>query len=276
MKMKSKSNTRIKDRKGTIMNFGWLKILTEDLARFVEYLIKGAAWLLLVMFGWLKMKDMDFMPVVQNIPAQIVFQVALVLYYACWINGTLFDTRSQNLVYVKVDRLRALSGAIIATITLVAVFAFLCWADTYRKFCILLVVFFAFNIMFWVYLIKMIVPDALKVSEAYYRKMRSYIEMEQLKLVAGEYISGSWQWYRFALGSIIILLMNIMAFSNIATFLSARLGGISPELIQSASMLLFVAVIESWIWYMRMRLSIGLRLLKEMKASYQFVPADNA
>jgi hypothetical protein len=272
----SGSNTKIGRRNGSRRHRGGSTNGKAGLARIVEYLIGGAAAILLCYFGWLQISGTEVLSMVKSIPGRFVFRFAMIVYYACWVNGAIFDTHYQDSVYVNVSKARVIFGAVIATIALAAMFGFLCACDTYRQFCVGLAVFFLVNLAGWVYIVKWIAPKAIEESELQYLKNNSHVDVERLGIVALDYTSGPWQWYRFAMGAGLILVMNGLAFSNMTSGLSKILWGISPDMIQSLSMLLFVVAMEGWIWYMRLRLSIGLGLLKGIDESYELTPKQDA
>jgi hypothetical protein len=249
------------------------KIRVMRLARGARWLINSGAAALALLFGWLKLQGVDFAPIAKELPADVIFKLSLALYYACWVAGVQSDTSDQELVYVTApDEGKTPFGAVTSAALIGVVFGVLCYVDSYSQFTIFLGVFFVINIISWQYLIKWLLPPIVEKSKEYYHWMGNYAGLEQLSLVYDNYLSGNWQWARFAAGGIVIMIMALMAFSDANVIAAEQLSGFSADLLISLSILLFVLVMETWIWIMRIRLKSGLRLLDDVAKGYQFIP----
>lgn len=71
-----------------------------DLANTTRWVIHSAAGILLLFFGWLKFRGVEWTSVARDIPADLIFKGAMSLYFLCWVAGTLSDTRDQEKVYI--------------------------------------------------------------------------------------------------------------------------------------------------------------------------------
>ena len=128
-------------------------------------------------------------------------------------------------------------------------FVILCWVrNSYRRFAAALAGFCLLNIVSWRYLVRLL-EAPIRDSYAQYRRDASYIELEKLKIVR-DYITDRWQWWRFAAGSLMVVL-------NVLAWLDVKPGYAAP------SIFAFVIIVESWIWFMRLRGKFALRLLDD-------------
>jgi hypothetical protein len=79
--------------------------------------------------------------------------------------------------------------------------------------------------------------------------------MEKLRAVE-RYVTGRWQWWRFGAGFILAAAMNVLSYFD--------LGRGYAE----ASIFFFVVFLESWIWIMRSRTRLSLRVLDQLTDRY--------
>jgi hypothetical protein len=241
------------------------------LARSARMLVNVSGTVLVLLFGWLKFKDIDFGPIVKGLPADVLFKCTLALYFLCWVYGLKSDTDNQELVYKKVPKEgRMPIGGYASAVVITIVFAALCWVHSYQTFAIVLAAFLSINITSWLYLVKRVLPEIVEHSSRIYVANNEYAELEKLNLVARDYLSGEWQWARFTVGGFVVLLLSVMAFTSLPSVLSIYIGSVSTDLIMSAMVFLFVAVMETWIWLKRIKLKANLNLLDRMKLDYQF------
>jgi len=244
-----------------------------QLARRARLMVRVAAFGLVLVFGWLKLHGVDLAPLAKDVTAELLFQVSLALYFLCWVAGPLSDIADQERVYLRPPTKRGQMplGGWVTWILLTTVFGILCWVDSYKKFSICLFAFLFLNVVTWQYLVRGVLRSTVKRLEKEYRESEDYIGLEQLKLVYGRYLNGNWQWLRFAVGAVVIALLVTTSFTALGMALAVRLDQPTPELVISGEILLFVVVMEGWIWIKRAQVKNGLRLLREIREAYRLI-----
>jgi hypothetical protein len=246
-------------------------------ARATRLLLNGSAAALVLVFGWLKLRGVDFTPIAKSLPVDIVFKSTLALYYACWVAGLQSDINDQELLYIKApNEGRIPFGGFATAFIVTTLFGILCYTDSYSKFAVVLAAFFSINVISWFYLVKLVLPPAVEASKAYYYDKNNYAALEQVRLLYDQYLRGAWQWARFFVGAIIVLMIIWMSFYGIPSVIASRVEGVSTESLIALTILLFVLVMESWNWIMRLRLKSGLRLMEKLASIYDLVPVTTA
>lgn len=251
------------------------KVETLKVARWMRRLVNFAALSLPIVFVWLKLRGINFAPIGKNLSASIIFKLTMATYYISWVTGLTSDIDDQELVFVTPpDWRHVVIGGTSIGLLIVVMFGVLCFVDTSREFATFLAIFLVINVSSWIYLIKWVLPATFAKSADVYRESRNYAKYEQLRLVFAWYLSGGWQWARFGVGSIIVILMSWFSFLYRAGESQIQIAGysIAIELVISLTIFLFVAVMEIWIWYMRLRVKSGLQLLDDMQNTYRFTP----
>ena len=259
-----------REESGAISSIDVIEPVSEHLGNIyymARLLVKGAALVLVFVFGWLQFKGVEFAPIAKELPADVVFKTSLALYYMCWVAGLLSDTDTQEGVYSK-QPASGLMPLVTTAVLLTAVFGLMCWAaTTYQRFAIVLTVFFLINIVTWWYLAFKFLPTTVRDSQVAFRD--DPFKSEKLVLVYDRYLAGRWQWLRFAAGGIVVAAIDVLAFSEAAHLVGAALGGISSDLTMAGLLLAFVVLMESWIWLVRLRLWTALRFLDHLAGRYE-------
>jgi hypothetical protein len=83
-----------------------------------------------------------------------------------------------------------------------------------------------------------------------------------------KYLDGKWQIYRFIAGGISLVLLNFLVFTSLGSDTQKLLGFHSIELIKSLGFLLFIVIMEGWIWYERVIRKARLDLIKDLEVKY--------
>lgn len=241
--------------------------------RTAEAVVGLFAGLLAAIFGWLQFKEIDFGPLTHDLSARAVFRLALFLYYAAWATGLPWDACEQELVYVKgPGQRRVLRDSLAIGGLVTGLFFLMLWVDSYQTFAIFLALFLVLNVIAWLYLVKIILPDIVASSETHYATWTNYIGLEQLHLVFTRYLTGAWQWWRFGTGALLILIINILASTTLAAAAGPKLA-LSADMCISLTILLYVAVMEGWIWIWRLRVKAGLWQLEDIRDKYDLTPS---
>lgn len=188
--------------------------------------------------------------------ATVLWRVSLVLYFLSWVLGAESDIDAQEEVYLVAPRGGTLSEQDIGVgIGIAVVFGVLCWvSDNYRAFALALTGFWVVNIVTWRYLMRLLATP-IRESRALYEREGRYIELERLR-VAENYIAGNWQRWRFAIGALLAIVMNGLAWFDLSHGYAA------------ASIFVFVTSVEAWMWLMRLRRKLALEALEEFGERY--------
>jgi len=247
----------------------------KSLAGKTRTLIWLFGMLLGLLFTWIKLADVPLTLVFSDRSAQTLFRASLVLYYFSWLFGTNFDLGQMEDVLVKAPTEGELPRTGIALAAgLAMVFGVLCAVTTIRSFVLVLLGFWLFNILAWRYLVRGVVLQPIRDSCQTYLAQEDYPNLARLELVR-DHIDGRWQWKRFAVGGVLILLTIVLVFSisalNFTTrILSSRLPGISEDFILAAAVFVSILAMELWIWYKRLRLKLAGSLIDELSESYEW------
>ena len=188
--------------------------------------------------------------------ATVLWRASLVLYFLSWVFGAESDIDAQEEVYLVAPREGTLSQQDIGVgIGIAVVFGVLCWvSDSYRAFALALTGFWIVNVVTWRYLVRLLAKP-IRESRALYEREGRYIELERLR-IAENYIAGNWQWWRFAIGAVLAIVMNGLAWFDLSRGYAA------------ASIFAFVISVEAWIWLMRLRRKLALKALEEFGERY--------
>jgi hypothetical protein len=233
------------------------------IAKTTRWIINGLATMLVAGFGWLKFEGLEVVPIVKEIPAAVILQIALALYFSCWVAGTITDTNFQEMVYTTAPHGGKFpKKGFLICLLLAAIFGIMCWVQTARQFAIVLTLFWFVNIGGWMYLTRSLLPSAINSSRKKERDAKNYAGVRKLEIVQ-EHICGNWQWRRFAAGGAVIAATDALVFSpalrNAARNLSRN---ISNDLLIALCLLGYILVMEGWIWYKRLEVMISLKFIK--------------
>ena len=247
------------------------------IARTVRKAIKYIAAALVGLFAYLQLKDFKVGPAIEAVSPDLVRRLTMIAYYWCWVFGTTYDTDIQELAYFTEKGHNQLTGNSFGLMALFGVvMGALLWSSyDDRYFAAALTAFFLFNIGGFVYILWFVAP-IIKSSETRYREGRSYFGMAQLEVVS-EFMNGEWQRYRFVLGLVLVVLMNVICFSDVVrTSIAqgvAELLKIEPTTLAvrlpTFTFVIFVAALEGWIWIERARVMVALRLLDDLNRKYR-------
>jgi hypothetical protein len=240
-------------------------------ARTTRWLIYGLATLLTLVFGWLKLNGQDFAPIVKDLTPSLLFRTSLALYFTSWAFGTTSDTNVQESVYAVAPASGSLPmGAWSIAISISLVFAILCVVKSVGIFSLVLALLLTANVVGWRYMLKL-VADPLSRSAEEYESCQDYAKLQELREVA-RYLSGGWQWWRFGAGAIIIGAMLALAFEQVSLRVGFLFGLPSTEYAFSVLVFAFVAIMEGWIWAIRLQRNITIDVIRKINALYRLSP----
>ena len=194
---------------------------------------------------------------------------AVTFYYCCWVLGTTFDIDKQELVFVTMDANTLLKVKREGTLFAFAIGVSLCILLYYNTPVITastIAILFICNICGHIFLIKNIFYKPFIDSENYYREKENYVRLKQLKIIYKNYLCGKWQWKRFFAGGCIVFLMVVVSFSSYI-FGIEKIKSIPADWIVDILFVLFVAVMEIWIWYQRFYVGAYLKIIEEKQSA---------
>jgi uncharacterized membrane protein len=127
-------------------------------------------------------------------------------------------------------------------------------SDNYRWFALALTAFWTINLFGWRYMVG-VLKTPIHQSYVKYGRAKEYVEMEKLRAVE-RYLTGNWQWWRFAAGAILAVAMDALSFFDLGQGFA------------QGSIFFFVVFVESWMWIMRAKTKISLRALDDLSERY--------
>jgi hypothetical protein len=240
-------------------------------ARHIRSLVKYVATALGIGFAWLKLSNADFRPVAADVTAALVFHTTMALFVICWVKGLYSDTDQQELVYVAApNKLHTYTGTSIVALSLFLVFVLLCVTYTTTAFAYSLLFFHIVNIAAWLYLSKVVMRGEFLKSMDIYRKAREFFHVEQLRVVYEMYLDGSWQVKRFVAGGVVAVAAVVLRYVTVTgqDFIQFRGYSLGTELAIALLFLIYVVVMEVWIWRERIRMAARVGLINQLRESY--------
>lgn len=247
----------------------------------VTMAMKFIAWAIPALVTGLKLKHLnmgagELYRIIESTPVGAwLMAFALVLYYSSWILGAYFDLGMQKDVFiVAADRKLRLQDLGVMLLVAVAFGVLGFFLDRPIPFVALLLCFWIVNFLAWRYLVREIVVHVRRDSVLRHGSEAHYVHLAKLTAVS-EYIEGRWQWWRFAIGGILIAtLLGVMTFKP---EVSGAVQPAVPELLFTAIMFLwFVLVIESWMWARRFATLLRLACLDTIDSEYLLIPRSGA
>ncbi|OEU75377.1 MAG: hypothetical protein BA874_09100 [Desulfuromonadales bacterium C00003068] len=231
----------------------WIKILSSALV---------------IVFGWLKLHGVSLIALTSSPVANFLLMITMIIYFFSWVFGALWDAHDQALVYLtSPNKGRLPIMAIGLMIIITVVFGILCWINSYRDFAMVLGAFWLINLIAWLFLVSNISKKAFDLSSNILKANEDTIELVSLNIVR-DYIEGKWQWWRFMLGGLLILCINVLANTTAPSLIKETTSALSEEFIMVFSIFLFVTVVESWIWLARVKRRVSLNLLTTLRNKY--------
>jgi hypothetical protein len=238
-------------------------------ARRTRLIIRSSAMIIALLFGWLRFRGVDVLPVVRSLPATILLRGSLVLYYFSWLLGATFDTDTQELVYRTPPRKKGEipTSAVVTMLVLAVVFAVLCAITSFRQFLMFLALFWLLDHLAWRYLATKLLPPVFRASAAQYGEEKDAARIDQLAFVK-VYHTGRWKWRRLITGVVMLLILNIMANTAVMEQLASRIQ-VSADTILAAGVALYLLLVEGWAWIMRLQTRVAIQTIERLRPHYR-------
>lgn len=234
------------------------------------------------LFTIFQIRHLPIIPLIESIEPDFFIRLSLVLYYNSWVAAITIESRMAQTVYA-VDPNRGavpISMFIVPSlVVLVGLLLILVSSDT-RLLSIMLSVLFFLDLLLWGIFNYLARPMAI-ASEKLYRSQGQYSKIEQLHDYVNEYLGGYWQPYRFiAMASVLCTFLAMSHEPAMRHALAEQLHSLSPtltaekidSLIAPFLFFTYIAIAETWMWIMRLRVKRRIGLLDELRATYALVP----
>lgn len=238
-----------------------------DLSRMAEAvrrLTRILATALALVFSWLKLRGVEMPRVIAEPESLVIVRAALVLYYVSWVLAVMVDTRDEEDVFFATPTGGSIPRAAISIAVAVSVaFGILCWVQTFEDFVWALVAFWLLNLVAWRYFVRSLVTPIVSASRKISVQTGRRLLQARIDLM-DEFLRGKWQWWRFGTGFAGLAILACLTFKPVTDSLTHTLTGITAAGFQAIAIAIFVIGMEGWIWVMRLRRRIGIRVLEHV------------
>lgn len=237
------------------------KIKVNRTGHKVRFAIRLFAAILASVFTYLKLSGVPAPDLNSEESAEIIFKVSLVILFAAWVYGPIFDSRLQEEVITHPPKRINIKDYGIMTFIMI-LFGTLCFfANSLESFGIVFFIFWITNVFAWFYLIKYRLKSSFEKSEQDYKN--NTIWLFKLRLVE-DFMCGRFQKTRFLTGIILISLYLILMYTDLFSYLSLHIESLNSDSLASLYILLFIISFECWIFYYRFKTKISLNLLDKI------------
>mgnify|MGYP001149558841 CR=1 FL=1 len=236
-------------------------------SRKARFILSFFSLALGLIFTYLKLKGISLVPFINDLSVEFILKISLTVYYFSWIVGLSSDINDQVIVQIKGLEKKYLSPAWpIAFIGFIG-FALLCYVNNFKVFTIALLMFWVINLFGWGYLVIFILDKMFVDSQKEYQRSNSFSLYEKLEVVKN-YTEGNWQWIRFIIGLLIIIIAIVFAFTPISLLVSRYLR-ISSEIINAFSVSVYIIFMETMMWIMRIKVKVSFQFIEKMDNKYR-------
>jgi hypothetical protein len=248
------------DEIGKILNVErkalWWSVLGGNLL-----LVLAAQWILIHLISGLQLP-----------PLELLRAILILLYLACWTLGSNFDAGTQRQVLWNARSSgTAPTSVYVVVLALIVAGILLLWANSNETyFAIALSIFMVINVLSWMIFVKVIQP-IIQSSETTYKHFLPD-RLEPLSAVK-TYITGRWQWRRFAaMLGVILLLDAICLFPQLAHQIAIQIGRLNQgwpinstaQVLPTLLVGVFMIVGEAWGWSMRLQVYLALKRARSL------------
>lgn len=235
------------------------------MAESTRWLTRAAAAILAASFAWLKLRGIPLGTITGEPAASVLLRASLVIYYFSWIAAVAVDTRDEeDVLFAAPNRGRIPAAALLIIISISVGFAVLCWVESYVQFVIALAIFWALNIVAWLYFLHALIKPAIRSSRAVASREGLVLDSQKISLLES-YLCGGWQWRRYVAGSASIGLLGALAVPEVSETVRQFLGFGSLAGLGATAVLLHILAFEGWVWWRRLQKRFGIRLLERLQ-----------
>lgn len=225
------------------------------------------------LFGWLEFQGVDFVNLGKQLEVDLLLKISMVLYYLSWSLGASWETSDMEAFYaVPPNRGRLPWGSFMAIGFLVGAGAILCLVHSFKWFAPALAGFWTLDYLGWIYLGFVVRPTVADSLNAYANASPpKYDKLESL-LVFNELNQGVWKWWRGGVGLVLLVFVNLLAFTPHSQMLGDAAGGLPGAIVLAYAILGYILVIEGWIWFKRIQARNCYRLITNLSDKYDLSP----
>jgi hypothetical protein len=236
--------------------------------RRTKTLIKTIALILAFFFTWLEFRNImiarEVIPLLTDKLSNTFFKIVIVIYYFSWLAGTSKDLDDEEYTFLTAPNSGKLSISALGSMAVLAgLFAWLCGASTPKSIAIVLTTFFISNVLGWIYL-KWYIKEAIEKSIEKYENRKDNLGLYKISIIK-TYLWGKWEIYRFITGFIILLILDIFAFSNLSQIITKYLMLPSSQFLIVFMFFVYVIIMEIWIWFYRIERNITFKVVNKLK-----------
>lgn len=195
-------------------------------------------------------------PTLSGFAAHLLLKFTFVVYLYCWYLGCNRDLSAQNDVLREAPK--PARNEIAVALVVFAGFAFLVYAERLKQISVVFISFLAINVGAWLFL-RRLLRACVDRARKRYREDGDVVH-EVKTLILRDYLFGTWQWWRFATGFVLLTVLLGVSFEVVAV------RGLGQDVTFACLTACTVLVLEGWIWYRRFRLKLqwdGLDWLSE-------------
>ena len=240
-----------------------------DMGRVFKWVLRISMGSLAIFFAWLKFQDVDFVSMGKQVDVDVLLRLAIALYYFSWCAGAPWEVSDMESFFSVPPNRGRIPVAVFSWIALlVGIAAVLCLVHSFTVFALMLTGFWGANIVGWYYR-GTVVDPTVRASEDYYEKRNKYDKLESL-YVFSKLNGGKWHWWRFGAGAVLLICVNLLAFTPLARIIGDAGGGVPEDVVQALSVLCFVLAVEGWIWFERIQARRCYQLISYLGKKYDF------
>jgi|SRR5579862_140439 len=231
-----------------------------------------------IIFTWLQVFDLTLSAAINNTRPDTLTRIALIIYYNAWLWAQPVEFSMSLKVYIAApDRGRIPRDFFIILPSLVAAGLLLFFvAGNSRYVSYALALFWLIDVFLW----QRVRIEAAKwrdKSAEIYRKEDSLVRLEQLRCYVDRYLRGNWQYFRFFVMALMLLVILVIANSDyyrsfVASYLNAKFGDIPVEKwsLFLPGMLIFIYILvgETSSWAYRIRAVHQIHFLDDLRERY--------
>jgi hypothetical protein len=229
----------------------------------VQFVLGAVAFLLGLVFTIRKFQSVPTIPMLDDTWSRFFVHAAIAIYFWAWIGGSGSDVRAQARVIQRlvgsVAQIHKMlwGGALLLGVVFIA----LTYADSFLEFCVELAGFLALDVVSWRLYYRRKLRPMFTDSRRIAREDGDLWGVREVDIV-DRFMSGGWRYARWATGAVLLALLAVASELGWMAALAARVGALTEEMVRGLGVLMYVVVIEVWVWYFRLQRSAQLRIVE--------------
>lgn len=259
----------------------------REFFRRVHGMMWAANFVLLAIYSWLQLKNLPYASIINNSNGGEILTITLWFMYLSWSVGLALDVNIQDGVYVagpKSGNINKTGYLNLASLIIVAVV--LIWArQSFVNFSLALTAFSLIS-LWGIRSVQSQVAPMIEDSKSAYAgdPNPNWFGHEKVEMVQ-RYVAGRWVWVRQIVLWIILPIIDVVCWvPAIRNFLGAYIHTLFPQMLLNsiiallpiASLVFFLAVAETWQWFMRIKTKILVDALSSLSTEYTIMRRDAA